>query len=171
VQVGPLKLCLFGLVLTVCIGSILLGLVRPGIATADQVKLRAVAIGGDPDTIELHVEWEWTATARRQPWRSTPREELLAVSYDTRSLVYESVHAPAGVGAYGEALAILDRQVGLDGSRQLYVIREGEDGKVTVRFRAIWPGQLDLTIPFRVHLVISAPGARVWTQEVLIASE
>lgn len=165
-----MKLCLYGLALAICASSILLGLVRPGIATADQIQVTAVAVGGDPDLIELHVAWQWNSTVRRYLWRSTPREELLAVSFDTRNLVFESAHAPAGVGAHGGALAILDRQVGLDGSRQLFVIREGEDGNVTVRFRTVWPGGSDVRSPLRVHMVINAPGARVWTQEVPIAS-
>lgn len=165
-----MKLCLFGLVLAVCVGSILLGLVRPGIATADQIRVTAVAVEGDPEQIELHVAWQWNPTLRRRLWRSSPREELLAVSFDTSNLVFESAHAPAGVGAHGGALAILDRQVGLDGSRQLFVIREGEDGNVTVRFRSVWPGGVDVSSPLRVHVVINSPGARVWTQEVLIAS-
>ncbi len=164
-----MKLYLFGLVLAVCIGSILLGLLRPGIAAADQIRVTAVAVGGDPDQIELHVAWQWNAPTRRRMWRPTPREELLAISFDNRNLVFESAHAPAGVGANGGALAILDRQVGPDGSRQLFVIREGEDGNVTVRFRAAWPGGVDVSSPLGVHLVIDSPGARVWTQKITIA--
>jgi len=164
-----MKLCLFGLLLAVCAGSILMGLVRPGIATADQLRVTAVAVEGDPDQIELYVAWQWNATVRRKIWRSSPREELLAISFDTSNLVFESSHAPTGVGAHGEALAILNRQAGLDGSRQLFVIREGEDGYLTVRFRAVWPGAVGVSSPLRVHLVINSSGARVRTQEVLIA--
>lgn len=167
-QVVPAKAWVVLLVLLICAGSLALGILLPGRAAANELKVSVVTVYGTEGRVELRIAWQWSAATRRRGFRV--REELLSVSFDQQSMVFESEEAAMGIGATGELLRKLERAAGPDGSRRLFVIPEGENGSVQVRFRPVYPGADAAGATFRIHVVSAAAPDPVVMQEILISS-
>lgn len=136
---------------------------QTGRAAAGELQVESRALRNAAGQVELTIAWHWTEPPPKRFWRSG--EQLLAVSFDTRDLVFVREEAPLGVGAEGDYLRRLEQVAGADGARRLFVIPEGADGYVRVYFVPKGPEDLDLTHPFRLY-VVSHPDARdIWMEE------
>lgn len=163
-QVVPAKWMALALTFLICAGVLTLGILQPGRAAADDLQVSAAVVQTAGDKVELRIAWRWNPPVQRRGWRG--REELLAVSFDTRRLVFESDVAPAGRGATGETLRRLEEAAGPDGARRLYTIPSGEDGSVVVRFRSVRPGAAAMGATLRVHVVFGTPSGPGWIKEI-----
>ncbi|HEY3367305.1 MAG TPA: hypothetical protein VGK74_19785 [Symbiobacteriaceae bacterium] len=151
-----------------CAGTLGLLESQPGRAAAESLQVTTVAERVAADQVELRVSWHWDPPAPDRGW--TAREHLLAVSFDTHALVFEKEEAPAGRGADGEELGRLDRFAGADGSRRLFVVPEGQDGFVRIRFRPVYPGLNASADPFRVYVVFRSPSEDIWMKETTVSA-
>jgi hypothetical protein len=149
-----------------CAGTLALAGGPPGPPDAASLSVETAAEQTDGDQVELVVSWRWRPPAVGSPWRWRAREELLAVSFDTRKLVVVQEEAPLGSGARGETLRRLEEVAGPDGARRLFVIPEGQNGYVRVRFRSAYPDRPPRGDPFHVYVVFDPPSAPV-LQKVL----
>jgi hypothetical protein len=133
-----------------------------------QAEARALAVTSssqwlEDGEIELIVRWQW---APQQVGSSLGRrEELLAVSFDTKSLVWLGEEAPLGRGARGEALRRLDLAAGPDGARRLFSLPVGQDGYVRLRFLPNMDQSHTIARLFRVYVVPESAAAEVWMAE------
>jgi len=164
VQVVPARLIALGLSVLVCAGTLALAILHPGKAAAEDLQVSALVVRDGTDRVELRIAWSWVPPADGRG--TSGREELLAVSFDPRRLVFDSDAAPAGRGANGEMLRRLERAAGPDGTRRLYVMQGGVDGTVTLRFRSVWPGLPTAGAPFRVHVLFGLPTGVVMVKEI-----
>lgn len=164
-QVVPARALLYLFSMFVSVTTLALAIMLPGRAEANDLQLSAVTVRGADGVVELHVSWRWNPEARRG-WR--PREQLLAVSFDTRRLVFESEEAALGTGATGELLMRLEAVAGADGARRLFVIPEGQDGRVVVRFRPVYPGTTAEGAQLRI-CVVSDTGSPALLEEIRIS--
>lgn len=160
----PAHLLALGMAFLLCAGT--LGLVesQPGRAAAESLQVTSVAEQIAADEVELRVSWHWEPPAGEHV--RAAREHLLAVSYDTRSLAFERAEASDGVGANGDALQRLDRYAGPDGARRLFVVPEGHDGSVQIRFHPVQQGSQNTADPFRVYVVFASPSESIWMKEI-----
>ncbi|MGE5672542.1 MAG: hypothetical protein ACM3XM_01470 [Mycobacterium leprae] len=155
----PVQLLALGLALLIWGGAL-----GPPVRAARQaVGTPTVVAEAECDRLgrlELRMNWHWPFSARPGQRQA---ELLLAVSFDTERLAFESEEATAGQGAGGENLNQLERIAGPDGARRLYVVREGEDGSVRVRFRPVWAGRVEPAKPFRLFLVTDPTSSAIQT--------
>jgi hypothetical protein len=163
VKAVPERLLALGLAVLVCIAALFLLEGRPGRAAAESLQVTTKAERAADGSVLLHVNWRWIPPSGQPNWRG--REELLAVSFDTQALAWAGELAPAGTGARGEALRALERAAGPDGARRLFVIPQGSDGSVTVRFLPRFSGAAPEAQPFRVYVASDRPDAGVWMTE------
>lgn len=163
----PAKLVALGLFCMALVGVLLLE-ARLGRAAAESLSVTAVARQVPGGQVELDVAWQWGPTPPVRGWRS--REHLLAVSFDMSQLVMEWEEAPLGKGANGEILRKLEQVAGADGARRLFVIPEGADGSVRLRFH---PRHEDAHMPdpFRVFVAFEPPSSPVWVKETTVAQQ
>lgn len=163
----PAKVLALGLAVMLCMGVFLLLEGRPRRAAAESLEVVTVAERNAAGQVELHIAWKWNPpSSGGRGWGS--REHLLAVSFDTRSLVWGGEEAPGGRGAYGHTLKRLEQFAGSDGSRRLFVIPDGEDGYVRLQFRSKVPGSDPVGEPFRVYVVYDPPTTDVWMTEAAL---
>jgi len=135
-------------------------------AAAESLQVTTVADQSANGAISLHVSWHWNPPAERRGWRA--REELLAVSFDTRALVWVQEQASAGTGARGGTLRKLEQAAGPDGARRLFVIHEGQDGHATLEFLPKYPGAPPAAEPFKVYVAFDQSTADVWMTETAL---
>ncbi len=161
----PARTIGLGLAFMLCAGAFLLWGAAPGRAAGDRLHVTSAARRTASGLVELRISWRWEDPSRKGGWGA--REELLAVSFDTRTLVFESEEAPLGRGASGDRLRRLEEVAGPDGARRLFVIPEGEHGYVRIRFRPVWEEEPQPPAPFRVYVV--RPHGDIWMTEVGMA--
>lgn len=154
-QVVPPKLAALGVGLVLCASTLAFGFPGPEAAAAEELQMSAAMVRRAPEEAELQISWRWSSSGLQAHGE---REHLLAVTFDTRQMIFLSDEAPGGRGTRGPLLKRLERLVGPDGARRLYVVREGRDGVVTVRFRPPYPGKSATGAPVRVHLVMDGAG-------------
>lgn len=165
----PDRLWALGLAVLICVSALFLFEGRPDRAAAESLQVTTEAERAADGTVLLHIAWRWVPPPGQRYLRG--REELLAVSFDTQALAWAGEHAPAGTGARGEALRALERAAGPDGARRLFVIPEGSDGQVTVRFLPRFPGTEPAVQPFRVYVATDRPDAGVWMTETALPGD
>jgi hypothetical protein len=163
VKAVPDRLWALGLAVLMFVSALFLFESRPGRAAAESLQVTTKAERAVDGSVALRISWRWAPPAGQTNWRG--REELLAVSFDTQALAWAGEEAPAGTGARGEALKVLERAAGPDGARRLFVIPEGDDGQVTVRFLPRFPGTEPAAQPFRVYVASDRSDAGVWMTE------
>lgn len=156
------------------IGSVLvvMGLALPAAlqwgrpAQASSLAINPVVRRAGAEQVELEVTWAWQS---RSPlsWFGK-QDRLLAVSFDTQQLVMEQEDAPAGKGGYGPYLKQLGEVAGQDGSRRLFVIPEGEDGRVRLLFRSVDPAVDPAGVALRIYLVTGPPNGPVYVEETAL---
>lgn len=168
-KVVPARWIALGLAFLFCAGPLILGWRLPRAAAADDLTVRAEAVSLETGLIELRISWHWAA-APGWRWGSTG-EDLLAVAFDTQTLVFDSEDAPLGAGADGDTLRRLDSIAGPDGARRHFVIPEGQDGAVQLRFRSVREGVTPGSNPFKVFVVFRAPSDEVWFKETELSVE
>jgi hypothetical protein len=150
----------FVLSLTLGAAAFLLTEGRPGRAAAENLRVQTL-VDNHGEWVELRVSWRWDLPVT--DLAKGAREHLLAVSYDTRKMVLEAEEAPLGRGADGETLRRLEKEVGVDGARRHFVIPEGEDGAVALRFRGV---REDVTLKgssFAIYIAFARENSDVWT--------
>ncbi|HLN61718.1 MAG TPA: hypothetical protein VK464_09215 [Symbiobacteriaceae bacterium] len=157
----PPKVLALGLAGLLCAAALLLLGSRRCPPGARDLQVSSVAEWTAAGQVELSVAWHWNAGEARAGWREG--EELLAVSWDTQSLVWLDEEAPEGLGARGDTLRRLDQAAGPDGARRLFPIPAGRDGYVRLRFLPKTPqgpghGQAQ---PFRVYVVYESPSRQI----------
>lgn len=150
-QVVPPRLAALGIGLILCASALAFGLPGPEAAAAEELQMSAAFVRRAPDEAELQISWRWNLSGTRVHGE---REHLLAVTFDTRQVVFLGDEALEGRGATGLLLKRLEGRVGPDGARRLYVVPEGRDGRVSVRFRSPYPGRSAAGAAIRVHLVL-----------------
>lgn len=156
------------------IGSVLLllGLALPAAlqwgrpAEASSLAINPVVRRAGDEQVELEVSWVWQGKNLLSWFRKQDR--LLAVSFDTQQLVMEQEDAPAGKGGYGPYIQQLGEVAGLDGARRLFVIPEGEDGRVRLLFRSVDPAIDPAGAPLRIYLVTGPPDGPVYVEEAAL---
>lgn len=161
-QAVPAKAVVLGLAVLICVGTLALGILRPGRAAADDLDVTALVVQSTGDQVELHLTWHWSSPSRS----GNRRHELLAVTFDTRRLVFDSDEAPAGRGSSGALLRRLEQLTGPDGARLTYVIPNGKDGTVVVRFRSVHPGLPASGSPIRIHVLLDSGNPSGWAREI-----
>lgn len=165
-KVVPAKPVLMGLLVLLCATSLTLWSGRPNRAAARSMHLESEAAWTGDGEMELWIRWRWEPPAEGQS--PGGRAHLLAVSFETRELLFVLEEAPAGVGANGEPLGRLQRLAGPNGARRLFVVPEGEDGYVRVRLRPR-DEQAELRPDaIQVHLVFEHPGSQIWRLSPLL---
>lgn len=140
----------------ICAGTVALGLLNPGRAAAEDLNVSARFVQTGGNQAELHIAWRWVPPQNRR--MTATRRSLVAVSFDTRRLVFDSDRTTGLHGADGALLEQLDRAVGIDGARRLYEIEPGEDGEAVLRFRSVWPDMDTAGSTVRIHVLIAEPG-------------
>jgi hypothetical protein len=151
---------------------LLLGLALPAYAQwgrpapASEVAINPVVRRASAEQLELEVTWAWRAKGALSLFGKQDR--LLAVSFDTHRLVMEQEEAPAGKGGYGPYIQQLGEVAGEDGARRLFVIPEGEDGRVRLLFRSVDPAVDPAGVPLRIYLVTGPPDGPVQVQETAL---
>lgn len=156
------------------IGSVLLlmGLALPAAlqwgrpALASSLAINPVVRMTGEEQVELEVSWAWQGRGLLS-WFGK-QDRLLAVSFDTQQLVMEQEEAPAGKGGYGPYIKQLGEVAGQDGARRLFVIPEGEDGRVRLLFRSVDPAVDPKGAPLRIYLVTGPPNGPVYVQEAAL---
>ncbi|HWH71141.1 MAG TPA: hypothetical protein VNT26_17270, partial [Candidatus Sulfotelmatobacter sp.] len=96
----PAKALALGLAALIIVGALFLLGSQPERAAAESLQVTTVTDRSADGGIDLHISWRWEPPAGKRSWGSG--EELLAVSFDTRALVWVSEKAPSGTGARGE---------------------------------------------------------------------
>jgi hypothetical protein len=162
VKAVPAKVLALGLATLLCATALLLFGSQPRRAAAESLQVKTETVLDASGQIELRVSWHWDP-AYSHSWKA--REELLAVSFDTHSLVWLGEQAPSGLGATGDRVRRLDEVAGPDGARRLFVIPDGVDGSVALQFLPKTPGADGSGDPFRVYVVFGHGPADVWTTE------
>lgn len=165
----PAKVMALGLAVLICVGALLLMEGAPERAAAESLQVTTVASATMDGHIALRISWRWDPPAGKRSWRAG--EELLAVSFDTRALVWVSEQAPSGTGTEGGVLRKLEAVAGADGARRFFVIPEGEDGHVTLQFQPKYPGAQPVAEPFRVYVAFDHPAANVWMSETAVPGD
>lgn len=135
-------------------------------ALASELAINPVVRRAGEEQVELEVSWAWIGGGARS-WFGK-QERLLAVSFDTHQLVMEFEEAPAGKGGDGAYIRQLGALAGPDGARRLFVIPEGEDGRVRLLFRSVQPGVDPSGAPLRIYLMTGAPDGPVQVQEAAL---
>ncbi len=152
------RLAAVTLLILTCAGVILFGLPATSRAGPESLQVEAAVAAREDGLLELRLSWSWNLPSRFS-WRT--QEELLAVDFDTRELLFEAEEATYGVGANGENLNLLERVAGLHGARRLFVVPEGRDGEARLILRPT--GQMVTRGGLiRVHTVVDpalGPGA------------
>ncbi|HLO04344.1 MAG TPA: hypothetical protein VK191_14625 [Symbiobacteriaceae bacterium] len=149
-------------------GAILapLAVARRSPALASSLAINPVVRRASAEQVELEVSWAWSGGGAHS-WFGK-QDRLLAVSFDTQQLVMEQEEAPAGKGGYGPYLKQLGEVAGQDGARRLFVIPEGEDGRVRLLFRSVDPAVDPSGVPLRIYLVTGPPDGPVHVQEAAL---
>lgn len=159
VKAGPAHLLAIGLVLLLLAGT------RPLLAgeRTDKPLLLVESSARQLETgeIELELAWHWQAPAPSPQWQS--QEHLLALSFDTQSLVWEREESPWGAGADGQLLKRLEQAYGTDGARRLFVLPEGKDGTVRLYFRPAWNDAPPSARPLDIFVVFRSEETPIWT--------
>lgn len=157
----PAKLAAAALAFLVCLCA--LGMLRPERRGLEELHVDALLEEREDGLLELRLTWRWDRPGREL---LPGREELLAVSFDTRTWLFESEEASYGVGVGGESLQLLDRVAGFNGARRFYVVPDGQDGKARVLLRPAGGSGGDPVI--QIHAVVDpAQGAEaVWEMTV-----
>jgi hypothetical protein len=132
-------------------------------ALAGSLEVSPVVRRASTEQVELEVTWAWNGKGSRS-WFGK-QDRLLAVSFDTRQLVMEQEEAPAGKGGYGPYIAQLGAVAGEDGARRLFVIPDGEDGRVRLLFHTVDPAVDPAGVPLRIYVVTSPPHGPVQVKE------
>lgn len=159
-KVVPNRRVALGLLLILCVGLLSLWGAQPGRAAARSLHVTAVIESMEEGQTELAIRWHWLPSGPLR--RAQPREHLLAVSFDTRIIIFEAETASAGVGSNGGALARLQRVAGPNGARRLFVLPEGADGEVHLRLRLHNHDQILTPELIGVHVVFDHPTADIW---------
>ncbi|MFZ5815486.1 MAG: hypothetical protein ACOY93_09330 [Bacillota bacterium] len=117
--------------------------------------------------LELRLVWHWDDPLSLE--LGPRREELLAVSFDTRELLFESEEASYGVGVNGESLSLLQQVAGFNGARRFFVVPQGRDGRARVVLRPTRRegGSHGL---IQIHAVVDPDQGEAAVRELLVAT-
>lgn len=127
----PARVAVAGVALLTCLFA--LGMLKPERRGPEHLQVHAEFAERDDGLLELHLAWQWDEAGRLA--LLPKREETLAVSFDTRLLLFEAEEASYGVGVSGESLHLLEAISGFNGARRFYVVPEGRNGEARVVLR------------------------------------
>lgn len=161
----PAKMARTVVALLTCL--FLWGMWRPDRGGPEDLRIRAEVEERADGLLELRLAWQWDDPTRLALGRAP--EELLAVSFDTRELLFESEEASYGVGASGENLNLLERVVGFNGARRFFVVPQGRDGEARVLLRPTGRGDGGERL-IRIHTVVDSGQGASAVREMLVTA-
>lgn len=142
-------------------------MLRPERQGPEHLQVRAEVEERDDGLVELHLAWEWDGMRRLA--LLSGGEEYLAVSFDTRTLLFEWEEASYGVGVSGESLRLLEQVAGFNGARRFYVAPRGRNGEARVLLRPTHrENGGDQSI--RVHTVVDPGQGEAAVRELVIVA-
>lgn len=131
----------------------------------EDLQVQAEFVEREDGLLELHLSWQWDEPIRLQVGRV--KEELLAVSFDTRELLFEAEEASYGVGANGDSISLLEQVAGFNGARRFYVVPQGRDGEARVLLRpTVRSGLAERQI--RIHTVVDPGQGEAAVREMMV---
>ena len=163
----PLPARLAGTALALLTCFVLWGMWRPDRGGPEDLRIRAEVQERADGLLELRLAWQWDDPIRLALGRRD--EELLAVSFDTRELLFEAEEASYGVGASGENMGLLERVAGFNGARRFFVIPHGRDGEARVLLRPTGQGDGGERL-IHIHTVVDPDLGPSAVREMLVTA-
>lgn len=146
----PAKLARTALALLTCL--FLWGMWRPDRGGPEDLRIRAKVEERADGLLELRLAGQWDDPIRLAlGWR---HEELLAVSFDTRELLFEAEEAS---------------YVGFNGARRFFVVPRGRDGEARVLLRPTGRGDGGERL-IRIHAVVDPGQGASAVREMLVTA-